>query len=556
MSDAGEWLRKLSADSSSDHSDTCRALEASGDLPSFVKWVDVTRDTAPLLIDVNGYVDDIIGDAINKRQLESVWRPIVNAHATLLRRLVHALGPNDPEHRHSLLGLWKWLVRRTQKLGDLGCATDFAIEQLEWSDTADDHYHSSDALYFLKELFLAGSVLHDPEWMDRARRVLSAVRDKPWKDQDKSSALYEAHCFALLSGAGELAADALETSLRMGSSPEDWQKDWFAKDWPCALALWARAGDLARAVTIAREMGRDGKASRLEGRPAYRLEEIDFPRGRSCAFLLGRALGDRAMEVDGLLQEGRSDDARDRAKSVHTVSVCCRPALERILSAAGLVDEAKAIGATATEDKERVEIAIRKAGSITAALKANEPDFLTLCSVLEDKREWSTLIDLLNEGDRDEGDRGPNEQRARALYHLGRKREAAREAELLLQREHKRFFKAWYGSEVGVAMLYEEAGDPASAQRILRAAEDRLRSWGRWQQALGMYFDAGRLQELERVAREEDELECAIIAYEAAGKRDEAAKLQEEIAGRTRASSSGQDRARTCPACGAEIEPN
>ena len=87
-------------------------------------------------------------------------------------------------------------------------------------------------------------------------------------------------------------------------------------------------------------------------------------------------------------------------------------------------------------------------------------------------------------------------------------------------------------------------------------------------------------EDVERVAREEDEIECAIIAYEAAGKPGEAARIYEEIAGEdvsspaavvlessepavetseglTRRCSCGeslQPHWKLCPACGKQVE--
>jgi len=178
--------------------------------------------------------------------------------------------------------------------------------------------------------------------------------------------------------------------------------------------------------------------------------------------------------------------------------------------------------------------------------------------------------------------------RARALYRPGQIAEAAAAAESVLF-ESKYSDAVWlegYSPDyLGIVSIYEKAGDEKSANRILRIAETQFLRIGLWQYTLGMYFDAGQLADLERVAREEDELECAIIAYEAANQPEEALRIYEEIAAKTqsreqsktsgskesesrkRSTSAHQERSRTntggaqkkaaehaCHNCGASVE--
>lgn len=565
MPDAREWLKRLFADTSYLRHGACEALCKSHDLPSFVATVEVSRQTAPVLENVSEYLYDLSRDAEKNRRPESVWRPTIEARATFLRRLREAFGADSEEFSSLLWGHWDWVVKSARDLGDVGWATDLAIEELE----AREGPGSSSMLYDIKKLFPSGSVHGNHQWIERARRVLSAVRAKTtWGKFAKGSACSTAHELALLSGAFDLAADAWETSLRsdLYYTPEWWRQNRTSSAWPCAVALWVRAGNPARAAALAREIGREAKACRLEGKPSYRIEEIDFPRrGDSPSYLIGSILDDDSMVIEALFQQGRPAEAH---RGFSKYASGCRPGLVRILRAVGLHELAQSLADLATQQQQAVDAAIRKVdGSLQ---RAYDYDYHILgpsiLRVLEDRQEWSTVVDLLHS----EQNRKPESQMARALYHLGRKRDAAREAERLLEQTLKESFSTSGERDLGVALLYEEAGDPASAQRILQAAETRLRSCGRWQEALGMYFDAGRLKDLERVAREEDEPECAIIAYEATDQHAEAARIYEEMSVQSGQTGSGpkhdlhtqgpsaQDSAgeRTCPACGYPVETN
>jgi hypothetical protein len=115
-----------------------------------------------------------------------------------------------------------------------------------------------------------------------------------------------------------------------------------------------------------------------------------------------------------------------------------------------------------------------------------------------------------------------------------------------------------------VAELYRRANDATSLRRMLHRAETDLLPRGLWREVLTIYEDAGQLPDVERIAREADELECAVIAYEAAGLPDEAARIYAEMAVLESGAESTrppQDHAgdpipsdRACPGCGSEIE--
>lgn len=115
---------------------------------------------------------------------------------------------------------------------------------------------------------------------------------------------------------------------------------------------------------------------------------------------------------------------------------------------------------------------------------------------------------------------------------------------------------------LGIALLYEQGGDIQTCHRILDTAEGHYLHFGLWHWALAINFAAGRLDRVEQIARDVDELECAILAYEGTGQHADAACLYEEIgrAGRshdTAGNKTGTSSPRArCQNCGAEVQPH
>ena len=115
-----------------------------------------------------------------------------------------------------------------------------------------------------------------------------------------------------------------------------------------------------------------------------------------------------------------------------------------------------------------------------------------------------------------------------------------------------------------LATLWELAGNEAKRKEVLQAYEFVSRSQGCWNSPVIEYYFRDMFTEMERVCREEDELDVAAYLYEKAGKTEDAARMYEEMAGgeaekasiaapieseKTKATQvSGK-----CPSCGAEV---
>jgi predicted nucleic acid-binding Zn ribbon protein len=119
------------------------------------------------------------------------------------------------------------------------------------------------------------------------------------------------------------------------------------------------------------------------------------------------------------------------------------------------------------------------------------------------------------------------------------------------------------------ATLWQIAGNDDKKCEILQVYEQVTRTQGYWNSSVIEYYFRDMFTEMERVCREEDELDVAAHLYERAGKTDDSARILEEI-GRLEAGiapavtdraeyAKQEDKletktaARKCPACGAEV---
>jgi hypothetical protein len=438
---------------------------------------------------------------------------------------VHRRLPEGQEsRRRELIDLWK-------KIGDGTRVAELRLEEVEsrsWSQGASTVEWEFDALVRDGMNDAAASV---------AERVLNEAT-KLEDHRSRERGLWKSWIWLTMLGREKRAAEAYEAWVRCqpDMSILAWQTRRATVTWPTVVCLWEAAGERARAARIAREIGRTAKAERLGGRSNYRVEEIDFPRGVSRLRAVGTVLLDRAMCVEALLGEGQVDRAialaRDRGSP-------WSPGVGRaakLLREHGASDEARAL-------EERRVSYVANAEEAFARVVSGWSDRWSdsILPWLEDQGRWQEIVQVLQGG----GYRGwNNATMARALYGLGKRREAAQTIEEAWGKLAEELGTPWrfirlgevgeeegYAEALGLFWIWEEAGDSAAGDRVLHRTADQLRKFGLWQWVLGMYFDAGRLEDLERVAREEDELECAIIAHEAAGRHGEVARLYEEISG-------------------------
>jgi len=130
-----------------------------------------------------------------------------------------------------------------------------------------------------------------------------------------------------------------------------------------------------------------------------------------------------------------------------------------------------------------------------------------------------------------------------ALWRLGKIKEAAKCFEGLVRNAADRCdFEKEQGAGgydlynyepdlVALATLRELAGDNSGRNEALNAYELVCRAEGRWVYPVVEYYFRGMLNEMERVCRDEDELDVAAHLYERAGKTDDAARILEEMTG-------------------------
>jgi len=118
---------------------------------------------------------------------------------------------------------------------------------------------------------------------------------------------------------------------------------------------------------------------------------------------------------------------------------------------------------------------------------------------------------------------------------------------------------------VTVASLYGLADDEEAKRQWFRKAEEMERRQGQWADAVYTYSRFHMFDEVERICREEDELDVAAYLYERAGQQENAARILEEMAGihperaRTEPTEEREPSVRPgmtsmgCPACSAEV---
>jgi hypothetical protein len=382
--------------------------------------------------------------------------------------------------------------------------------------------------------------------------------------------------------------------------PTEWLHSRPAAEWNRAIHLYQLAGNTQKAIQLCERSERKAKAQRLRGKQAYAIEEIDFPRGQSRKLAIANILNDDAMKVEAYLVAGQVEEAKEISKEFPKGSFRGGRAmhLEEIFLRHGMSDEADKISqARAAWSSEEVRKWLAMKHDLANLDVDYQPSWNTMDVVLfalEDNGDYEILLDIM---------RSPNYSgkrlsvgEGRTLYYLGRKLEAAEVAERtwcpgdvppkidpsFYEAGSRTYYDCWlYSHHLGLASLYEEAGDRVAANAFLQKTERKWRKEGRWQAVLGLYFDLGRLGDVERVAREEDELECAIIAYEAANMHEEAARIYDEIGGKTRggiktdtkkiSSGSGEVGSHSrpqeaspketsgdmvCPSCNVEVKPN
>jgi hypothetical protein len=445
---------------------------------------------------------------------KSRWRPVLES----LDGALHTLALAEPEVQGSYL--WGELPELWRQAGEPARATTVELEYLAGHGWSEPHF---------SKRFRAALRRGDREGALAVAQLAAKVAESSWAFEPVAGWFWHL-------GEVREAAEACELHLR-GLPPEsieEWQKQRARATWPQVVRLWELAGDRTRAAAIARAIGRPAKAARLEGRREYRIEEIEFPRGVNRSLAIGHALCDRVMKVQALLLEGRVDEARKVASRGLDVDNSGEGRLAQVLREAGLAREAAKAGADAERYHAEVETAIREAGgSISEACRLfGKYPGQEFAAMLQDQGRWAEILELVESGKIYPGWLGS--LKARALYHTGRKAEAARTIEAGWRElaEEKgpcvgRYVD--YADVLGTALLYAEGNDRENADRAFQEIEKSFRALGLWQWVLGMYYDVGRLQDVERVAREEDELECAIIAYQDAGDDEGVARISAEI---------------------------
>lgn len=367
-----------------------------------------------------------------------------------------------------------------------------------------------------------------------------------------------------------------ELLKRIRQEDNEFEKKW--SYWNDLPKLWESAGDKERAARLRLESlpkdswqsskskfeqqfkalwanERKGEAHQLaiQALSLLRKEEKEASRGLDLVYRWFTMLGAReqAAEAYELYLRARPDESIEKwgQERLHATW----PRAIRLWELAG--------------NKKRAAEIAREIGRLAKATRLEEALDYNLAEInfLRGLSKSGAVTRLLNQLARYHEEPG-------VLYSSGRIAEAARAAERSYfegEYSHASYFSS-YVCHLGLASMYLEAGDQENAERIFRKAEKEFREVGLWQFVLGMYFDAARLSDVERVAREEDELECAIIAYDAANMPEEAARIYDEIGAKTgstdkpktntkkeRTPGSGEDVDQLfCPQCGAEVKPH
>jgi hypothetical protein len=161
-----------------------------------------------------------------------------------------------------------------------------------------------------------------------------------------------------------------------------------------------------------------------------------------------------------------------------------------------------------------------------------------------------------------------------ALWRLGKISEAAGFFERLIkgaadentwEDTNQRFSYSDYDGDLSaLATLRDLAGDTAGRDEALNICERIRRESGRWYLQVIEYYFRGLFDQMERVCREEDELDIAVHLYEKAERADDAARVRTEVTGNVAEATIKEkikgppgrveisDTVNSCSACGAE----
>lgn len=603
MTSAREWLARL-MDSNIPVYNTFLELESRKELRTFVEQVDGTREEFSKE-EFSQVVRNLMGFVNYLRKYEKApekrWRACLDSFVVCARRT------REKCRDRFSSSLCQDVVKFLEEVNEYRQASYLAYDYLRDQLRIDSSFHlvytfSWSFPHQLESCVKRGDHAEAVKFAD----LLFSFVQRGQGDDRSTQALVAYAWFTVLNMPGQ-AADCLELILEPPSKTKttEWLHSRSAGRWNQAIHLYQLAGNTQKAIQLCETSGREAKAQRLAGKQAYAIEEIEFPRGQNRKLAVATILDDYAMKAEACLAAGQIEEARvvsqDFATAYHRGGRATR--LEEILLRHGMRDEADKISqvraAWSCEEVTKCLTMKHDLANLYDYYDYQEPELGTQVGVfraLEDDGEYEILLDIIR-SPRSRNYSWPGKQRpvceGRALYHLGCKLEAAQVAERrwcpdevppkidssdVYEAGSETYYNFWfYLHQLGVASMYEEAGDYAAATAFLQRTERKWRQQGRWQVLLGLYFDLGRLKDLERVAREEDELECAIIAYEAANLPEEAARIYDEIVGPTKGGIKGEAKKTrsaqshskveetsfketsgdmVCPQCGAQVKAN
>ena len=550
MTSAREWLARL-MDSNIPVYNTFLELESRKELRTFVEQVDGTREEfskeefSQMVRNLMGFVDYL---REYKKAPEKRWRACLDCFVVLACRAREKCRDKFSSSLCQDVVIFLESVNEYRQasnfaydfLRDQGKIVTFALYYANrWSfpHQLESCVKRGDSAWAVKFADLLFSFVQRGQGYDRSRQALLAYA---W--------------FTVLQMPVQ-AAGCLELILEAPEKmrPTEWLHSRPAAEWNRAIHLYQLAGNTQKAIELCERSGRKAKAQRLRGKQAYAIEEIDFPRGQSRKLAIANILDDDAMKVEAHLVAGQVEEAKEISKEFPKVSFRGGRAmhLEEIFLRHGMREEADKISqARAAWSSEEVRKWLAMKHDLANFYGDEQPFPQTEKDVflaLEDNGDYEILLDIMKSPNY--SDKWLSVGEGRILYHLGRKLEAAQVAERTWcpgdvppkidpsfhEGGSETYYDCWfYSRHLGVASLYEEAGDRTAANVFLQKTERKWRMEGRWQAVLGLYFDLSRLSDVERVAREEDELECAIIAYEAVNLPAEAARVCDEIGGKTK----------------------
>lgn len=579
MTSAREWLARL-MDSNIPVFNTFGELESRDELRTFADQVDGTcEEFSVVLGNLMGFVN-YLRECV--KAPEKRWRACLDCFILLAGRAREKCRDKFSS------SLCQDVVIFLESVNEYRQASTLAYEYLRDQPRIDSSYHLTYTFSWSFPHQLESCVKRGDHAgaVKLADLLFSFVQRGQGNDRSRQ-ALVAYAWFTVLDMPGQAAA-CLELLLDRPDKTKsiEWAKSWSSR-WNQAISLYRLAGNLEKAVQLCEASGRLAKAKRLKGEQAFAIEEIAFPRGQNRKLAVAIILGDYAMKAEAYLDAGQIEEAKEISQIFVTGYRRGGRAtrLEEVLLRHEMSDEAKRIlqaKADWTWEKVREWLAMNYDVVNYGREDDSVPPYVVLG--LEDTAHYDILLNILRSpkysfyGD----ERAVAE--ARTLYHLGRKLEAAKVAERrwcpdteppkidssgYYEAGSETYYDCWfYDHQLGVASLYEDAGDHAGATAFLQKTERKWRKQGRWQAVLGLYFDLGRLSDVERVAREEDELECAIIAYQAANQPEEAARICDEIGAKTKPRSEHKSERKTAAevqspgqtqhqcSCGQNLDPD